>query len=48
MLDCVYSTVGRLESARVAIYFGPAKYHEAPCWLREIFDGSLLLHRLGF
>lgn len=43
----MHITVDHLEATLTAICFGPTKYNEAPCWLREILGGSLLLRWLG-
>jgi hypothetical protein len=39
-------SVGGFDAMLVAVGLSPTKYHEAPCWLRKIFCGDLLLHRL--
>jgi hypothetical protein len=43
----MHFTVDCLEAAPITICFSPVKDHEAPCWLKEIFDGRLLLRWLG-
>jgi hypothetical protein len=43
----VHLALGRLEAALVAIRLGPTEDYEAPCCLREILGGSLLLRWLG-